>query len=230
MRGQYSDVVETARLRRGAYRLLASLFLYPNEQRLDSLVPLARDFQGNGPSLTRLAFYGSWQRLLIALQALSTEDQTAEIEDAFVRLFLVNARAPLLESSYLDPHREVAGWIAAQLSREYAEQGLVLSPAMPLIPDHLAVELEFMAFLCTREIDSWTDEAVEEGLQTLSWQQDFLDRHLTRWCSPFAGRVANADGEGLYAVAARAADAFIQHDLDLIVMLQDRIQTITCEH
>jgi len=154
------------------------------------------------------------------------DGDTAEVEEEYLRLFLVNPEGALClpyESFYLDPHQQAAGWIAAQLDREYAAAGLTLSPALNELPDHAAVELEFMAFLCDWEAEAW-EEAWEERLQILEGQRAFLGRHLGRWFAAFARQVTVAAPEGLYAVAAAATDAFIHHDPDLLALFLERLQ------
>jgi TorA maturation chaperone TorD len=98
----------------------------------------------------------------------------------------------------------------------------MLSPSLKELPDHAAVELEFMAFLCSREARTREEEALEEGLQVLEQQRAFLDQHLGRWFPAFARQVARAGGEGLYAVTAEAAHAFVHHDQDWVALILER--------
>lgn len=218
------SLAELARLRRGCYRFSGALFLYPNEERLANLLAAAGELQKGSDSLAVFPFFRPWQRLLATLQKL-TGDGT-EVEEEYVRLFLVNPYAPPYESFYIDPQRQSTGWITAQLAHEYTEKGLTLSSSLQKPPDHVAVELEFMAFLCTLEAQAWEREASEEGLQVLEWQRAFLSQHLARWFPAFMRQVAMADGEGLYAVTAEAAGAFIHHDWDLIALLTERLGAV----
>ncbi len=135
-------------------------------------------------------------------------------------------RAPCLpyESVYLDPGGQAAGWIVALLEREYAVAGLALSPSLKDLPDHVAVELEFMAFLCGQEADAWNNGAVEDSVQFLEHQATFLDRHLSRWFPEWARQVTTADSKGIYSVVAETAWAFISHDQDLISSLLDKFR------
>jgi len=86
------------------------------------------------------------------------------------------------------------------------------------------VELEFMAFLCSLEAQSWERNALKEGFQVLERQRAFLSQHLDRWFSAFVRQVAVAEQEGLYAVIAEAAHAFIHHDQDLVALLLERLR------
>ncbi len=149
------------------------------------------------------------------------------MQQEYVRLFLINPDGAVCqpyESFYLDPDRQAAGWIAAQVEREYVAAGLRLSPSLRELPDHAAVELEFMAFLCSREAWAWEDEALEAGRQVLEHERAFLDQHLRRWFPAFTWRVARAAGDGLYAMTAEAAYAFVHHDRDLVALLLERVR------
>ena len=218
-------LAELARLRQGCYRFFGAMFLYPDEGRLADLAVAARDFQGVSESLAAFPFFGPWKRLLAALPRVAGRG-SARVEGNYVRLFLVNPAAPLYESFYLDPGRQATGWITAQLAGEYAERGLVLSRSLREPPDHAAVELEFMAYLCSLEAQAWEDASSSEGIRTLRWQLDFLGKHLGHWFSAFIRQVAEADPEGLYAIAAEAAGAFIHHDRDLVAVLLERSRAV----
>jgi TorA maturation chaperone TorD len=218
-------LTELAQLRQGLYRFFGALFLYPDGERLGDVVLVIDELQDMWEWLATFAFYGSWQRLLPVLQGLAV-DKTTGIEKEYVRLFLVNPQAPPYESSIIDPQRQAAGWIAAQLAREYAEMGLASSPSFQEPPDHVAAELEYLAFLCGLEAQSWEKEAPKEGFEVLRRQQSFLGTHLASWFPAFAHQVAKADQEGFYTVITEAAGAFIHHDQDLIALLIKEFQTV----
>jgi TorA maturation chaperone TorD len=215
-----------ARFRQIAYRLFGSLFLYPDEARLATLMEVARELLSQSEPLAAFPFFGRWRRLLATLTTADGRSLTTIVPQKYVRLFRANSDGALClpyESFYLDPQRKAAGWIAAQLEREYAAAGLALSPFLRELPDHVAVELEFMAFLCGREAEAWEEEALEKGLRVLERQRTFLGEHLGRWFPAFTRQVAVADQGGLYAVAAEAAAAFVHHDRDLVALLLEQV-------
>ena len=55
-------------------------------------------------------------------------------------------------------------------------------------PDYLVSELEFMAFLASREARALAEGADPESFRRA--QRDFLERHLALWAPEFAGRLA----------------------------------------
>jgi TorA-specific chaperone len=212
-------LMELAHLRQGYYRFSGALFLYPDEERLGNLVGAARELQNESNFLAVFPFFGPWRRLLATLQELTDAE---EVEEEYVRLFVVNPQAPPYESSYLDPRRRATGWITAGLAREYIERGLALSPSLQEPPDHVAVELELMSFLCNLEAQAWERGDLKEASQVLRSQRGFLGLHLERWFPAFARQVAAAGRDGLYVLAAEAAGALIHHDRDLVDLLLQR--------
>ncbi len=205
--------VEMRRLRQALYRLFGALFLYADADRLAKLRAAAGGLRQEGNLWGEAAFSSPLQELLEVLSQL-TGETTGRIEEEYVRLFLAKPAAPPYESYYLDPEGQSRARIANQLEREYAQAGLALSPALKDLPDHIAVELEFMSFLCGQEAEAWEAEALEGGTRARERQRSFLGQHLGRWFPAFARRVREAAPGGLYAVVAEVAYAFLRHELD----------------
>ena len=166
-------------------------------------------------------FLEPWRQMLMVLQGL-VEGDLKVLEGEYVRLFLVRPMAPPLESFHVDPERRATGWIVAHISREYLSWELGPSPSLRESPDHVSVELEFMAFLCSLEANARGKEGSTEGLEILKAQMAFLDDHLGCWFPSFAQQVAIADRMGVYTSVAKTAAPFIHHDRQLVALLLAR--------
>lgn len=225
MRGRLS-LGELARLRRAAYRLLGGVLLYPDEQWMATFSRAADGLLAETQALSEFAFWGEWERLLRSLQALDGAGRSA-LETAYVRTFVVATdRAPCLpcESAYSRP--ETAGWILAELDRQYALAGFAVDPASREPPDHAAVELEFMSALCRAEASAWGRRRLGKGVERLEREAAFLGQHPGRWFPEFASLVVAQEGAAFYALAAAAARTFIAHDLDLVHALLGRYREV----
>lgn len=119
------------------------------------------------------------------------------------------------------------GWVATLVEREYAAAGLSLSPSLKDLPDHAAVELEFMAYLCAQEASAWERESLTEGIRALELQVSFLERHLVRWLPLWATGVEALAGEGIYSQVAATAGAFVGQDGDLLKVLLQRLRRLS---
>ncbi len=211
-------VAEMARWRALGYRVFATLLLPPEDGRIRWLAAMAAELRQFEDDLAMFAFFGPWQRFVGALLGLQGRGIT-KVQVEYVRLFQVNpAGAPCFpyESYYVSASPEAVGWIAAQLQQTYAGAGLDLAPDLHESPDHGAVELEYMSYLCQQEAAAWERAATDDGLRLLGQERAFLRGHLGRWFSVFADQVRITTREALYSTGIHAADAFVQHDLDLV--------------
>jgi len=211
-----------ARLRQAIYRLLAALFLYPTEERWWALVQASHLLKPERV-LAAFPFFLPWERLLRALA--NPPEEASVLQEEYVRLFAPGfdgCRCAPYESAYRCGQGASASWLCAELEREYASVGLALSNDPHEPADHLAVELEYMAFLCGREAEAW-GRGTEEARELLDRERNFLNRHLVRWVPEFARSLAEQEAAAVYRAGAAACEAFVQQDFDLVCLLS-RIQ------
>ncbi len=94
-----------------------------------------------------------------------------------------------------------------QIARLYYEAGVKVEEHFRLPPDHIAVELEFMAYLCFHEAMSRQPEDKERKQYAGSLQRIVLESHL----GPFSRAVGEKLGEHaeseFYQLVARTLDA-----------------------
>ncbi|MER3486388.1 MAG: hypothetical protein C4345_10855, partial [Chloroflexota bacterium] len=96
--------------------------------------------------LAELAFYGPWRELLTALTPSLLRD--AHLPEEYVRVFCRNPDGPVCfpyASAYLTASGDAPGLLIAEVVRYYATAGLDIAPDAHESPDHVSVELEFMA-------------------------------------------------------------------------------------
>lgn len=212
-------LADLAQLRQVAYRLFASLFLYPDEERLATLAEVAGALQEQRHLLPALASSGAWQRLLAGLTTPGGCPPVAEMQPEYIRLFVVSpggVPCPPYESCYVEAGGRVTGWLLVEVEQHYAAAGLALAPSLGELPDHVAVELEFMSYLCGRAASECEAGRVGDSLQWLHLQLAFLREHLGRWFPNLARRVTGADTQGFYALVAEATQDLVEHDRALL--------------
>ncbi len=220
------DIADLARFRQAAYRLFSTMLLYPDEERMKTVTTVAGELRDQTDFLATFSFFIQWRELLDVLQGLSGVN-TAAIQEECVQIFMVNPDyAPCLpyESAYAEEGSN-PGWTAVELEREYAAAGLALGSSLREAPDHAAVELDYMSFLCKEEACAWEARHLAKGIEALERQASFLEQHLSRWFPTFARRIAEKDHSGIYATVTKAAQAFISHDRALVEALIDRFES-----
>ncbi|MFQ5849568.1 MAG: molecular chaperone [Candidatus Binatia bacterium] len=218
------DLADLARFRQAAYRIFSTMLFYPGAERLSTAAAIARELRDQGDFLATFSFFIQWRELLDTLRDLD-DLRPLRLQEEYVEVFMVNPDYPPClpyESSYVESGTGVTGWTAVKLEREYRAAGLVLSDTLEEPPDHAAVELEFMSFLCNQEACAWDARRLAESIEVLERQADFLKQHLSRWFPVFARGVAGKNSSEIYAVVTRAAQTFIGHDRDLLEALIER--------
>lgn len=210
-----------ARLREATYRLFSQTFLYPDGERRAAVGAAAGELWEQRAALARFAFFKQWNEALRFLKNLDQRD-LSDVQTAYVSLFAANPAGipcPPYESVYREPAGRPTGWLLAEVESEYAAAGFALSPALGELPDHVSVEMEFMALLGGREAQAWEERNPTRAVRALRKQKAFLDRHLALWFPEFVRHVAAVDGGGVYAAVGQAAQAFVGHDRDLLETL-----------
>ncbi len=200
-----------AMLRHTLYRYLASLHLYPYRNRLVTLQNVSLELQHDGPHWSDSSLSDQFTSLYEWFQGMN-EESFNKVEEEYVALFTVNPIAPPYESYYQDPEGFVRSWIGIHLESEYAEAGLNISSSFKEPPDHVAIELEFMAFLCSLEAKAH-ETCNENDIKTsVERQSKFLNSHLGKWYSQFAQAVMDSPAKSLYNHTVDATNMFLRHE------------------
>lgn len=93
--------------------------------------------------------------------------------------------------------------------RMYEDEGLSGSVDARELPDHVAVELEFMSYLVFKEIKALETSDLRAALESVEKQERFSGEFLRRWIPPFCERIKENTENGFYAALAQCASTFI---------------------
>ena len=129
----------------------------------------------------------------------------------YQRLFLGPARPRVYpyESCYRDPARRLAGRWAEQVAAQYAAEGLTAAAGPSdgsghgLLPDHIAAELAFMAYMTDREANALAAGDQDTAERCRRQQASFLQLHLLAWAPEFCRQVQHATQHPFYTSLAR---------------------------
>jgi TorA maturation chaperone TorD len=94
----------------------------------------------------------------------------------------------------------------ADIAGFYHAFGLQTAQASPERPDHLALELEFMAFLLRKERLA---DTAEQASVCADAQRSFFRDHLAWWVPSFASGLRRKAESGFYAIVAQVLAAFM---------------------
>lgn len=204
------DFIDLEYLRLETYRLLADGYYKPEQCLLDSLPRLGTCLE---QVCSEAGKYINHMQIDIA-----RVDESAILEVDYARLFVgpFNLLAPPYGSVYLESERRVMGASTADVQKRYQAAGLDVATGFKDAPDHIAAELEFMHFLIFKAMEAAKQGGVNRIIACLLTQQSFLEEHLGVWVSEFAHNVVQNAKTSFYRNLARATDAFIRDDYQII--------------
>jgi TorA maturation chaperone TorD len=189
------------------YRLLAACFYPPSKELIEEecCATLATLLTSAAPDAAHYAFDA------VAATSKSSIDALA-VEHA--RLFIgpFQLVAPPYGSTYLDDARTVMGDSTAKVAAFYHDCGLHLADDFHELPDHFAVELEFMSFLAFKQREAEVSGDTDEVCRIMSLQKEFLGRFLIPWLEPFTSAIITDAEAPFYQAIARCTAAFINAD------------------
>jgi TorA maturation chaperone TorD len=219
--------LELARFREGAYRLFSQALLYPSPKRLATLATATEELGLGDNTLAQFAFFGDWRRVLARLRDVG--GPRPDLEEQHVALFgasKAGTLCPPYESVFLSPSGQPDGLLMARVEAAYSEIGIAPSPDTGELPDHVAIELEFMAMLCGQEAAAWEANVVADAARSMRRAKRFLEGHLSVWLPAFSRQLARADKDGFYRTVSEGAAAFVLYDRDLVVAFLEGLSRI----
>lgn len=195
--------------RAACYRLFSAAFCLPSEEFFtsDDLREFAKLLSelGSGAS-------DAMANMAEARELVSVDELKIEYTRLFVGPFALPA--PPYGSVYLDDGRRLMGDSTIDAVRRYREVGIEMDPVQHDVPDHIAVELEFMAYLLHLEqVAAADDDAVEKALER---QESFLEKHLCAWVPIFAEKVEQDTESAFYHELVGAVSLFVVEDLERV--------------
>ena len=193
--------------REDVYRLLAACYYSPTPGLLEEgcCAALATLLEDLAPAAAQYAASAAEAARNSTIEALAIEH---------ARLFIgpFQLVAPPYGSIYLDEAKTVMGDSTAQVAAFYYACGLHLTDDFHELPDHFAVELEFMSYLAFKQREAEVSDNKVEVMRLLTLQGEFLDRFLMPWLIPFTSAIIIDDEAPFYKAVAHCTAAFIDAD------------------
>lgn len=193
--------------REDVYRLLAACFYPPSKELIEEkcCATLADLLASVAPDAAHYASDAVAAGSESSLDALSVEH---------ARLFIgpFQLVAPPYGSIYLDDTKTVMGDSTAKVAAFYHNCGLQLADDFHELPDHFAVELEFMSFLAFKQREAEVSGDSNEVTRITSLQHEFLNRFLIPWLEPFTSAIISDAEAPFYQAISQCTATFINAD------------------
>jgi len=145
-----------------------------------------------------------------AIEALPADPaaalQALQVEYTYLFINAVpHVPAPPYASAYMGEGL-LMGEPAEAAVRAYRQAGLVLAEDYHDLPDHLAAELEFLAWLGEQAVAAYEVGDEEQARTWIAQQQAFLQQQVQPWLPAFCRRVEKAARIPFYRELARLAE------------------------
>ncbi|MGI9535464.1 MAG: TorD/DmsD family molecular chaperone [Desulfocapsaceae bacterium] len=196
-------VSQTDAITRGnCFKLLAACFYEPEKDLFveENLCQNLRDLLDGWASGAAKAA----SDMGLALSNLNQEELSISHAELFIGPF--ELIAPPYGSVYLEKNRQIMGDTTIDVLKSYEEAGLSVDEKEP--SDHIAIELEFMSFLSTREAEARAQGNTIEAENFFGQQKDFYNNYL-RWVPNFCEAIKKGTKSPFYQSLADCLDRLI---------------------
>ena len=197
---------------RGEIYQFLSLVYGPPEQIL-----LAKDFLKQAKQAFDAIENNFLSRELKELETLfENSNNPLNLAIEYTRLFRGPVKADVYpyESMYVDG--EIMGKSTMDVLQRYTEAGVQVSGEFKDLPDHVCVEMEFMGFLCARELAAWQQDNQDEAKRLQLIGDSFVIDHLSKWVSRFSDLILEYATTLYYLNLARISRGFITREASTI--------------
>lgn len=130
----------------------------------------------------------------------------------YTRLFLgpFDIQAKPYGSVYLDGEKVVMGDSTMDAMACYKRGGFEPAEDFREMPDHVAVELEFLYLVNFRKAEALASGNQEQLAEYEAMRRGFLQKHLGRWVADFVARITAEATSNFYRVLGELLAAFIE--------------------
>lgn len=164
---------------------------------------------------------------LEGLTSRDMEEVRLELAAEYADLFLGIKQKPShpSESAYMS-HGLVMQKARDDVLKAYQDAGVDKAQEYTEPEDHIAVELQFMAYLCQRTIEALEKNKKHEAKECLRMQKDFHHNHLASWVPKFTKDILESAELDFYKGIANITDGFIKMDRNTLDELISEIQDL----
>lgn len=193
------------------YLLLSRAIRYPDAGLVASLKEPALTFFEGTFDLLAADAREALRPALDSLRAAVTDLDLTQLQSDHRRVFghIESALCPPYETRYDTRHLFQQTQQLADIAGFYRAFSLDISEGAHERPDHLAIELEFLHFVCFKEAYALKHHGPEQVELCRDAEAKFLTDHLLRWAPSFAKRLQGAAGSGFYKQLGALMTAFL---------------------
>jgi TorA maturation chaperone TorD len=189
-------------------RLLAACFYEPDKEVLlenELFENLGKHMKTVCPDAASFA-----ESMKKTIEEYSSED----LKIAYAKLFVgpFGLLAAPYGSVYLDEGGRVMGDSTMEVIKCFEEEKLTRSDDCKDLPDHIAIELEFVSFLAFKELNALEKSDTDAADKYAAKQQSFTNDFIKPWVPEFCEKIKNGTDNKFYQDLADCASMFISRE------------------
>jgi TorA maturation chaperone TorD len=142
-----------------------------------------------------------------SIQKYTDEDLNVEYARLFVGPF--ELLAPPYGSVYLDDGGRVMGDSTMKVIERYEKEGLARSDDFKDLPDHVAVEMEFISYLIYKEREALETSDLDAVRKYAEKQEAFLNNFIRPWMPQFCSKIKAGTENEFYRSLAECLSVFV---------------------
>ena len=148
---------------------------------------------------------------------LSLDDLAVDYARIFLGAGIVDYDAAYpYESVYTSPKKLIMQEARDEVVAFYQQCGVARDNEVNEPEDHMAFELEFMAYLCREATEACRAEDEEQLEKILKWQQKFLTGHLMKWADDFCADILKFAATDFYKGAAKITRGYLHMEQEFM--------------
>ncbi|MFL7810060.1 MAG: molecular chaperone, partial [Anaerolineae bacterium] len=216
-----AQAVEILKSRASTYRFLSRV--YHQEVTAPFLSALVEQMACEAEEDTESEGYRTLREYVAALDAANIDKEQTELAAQYAALFLNVGPRPVspYESVYTSPERLVMQKARDEVLAEYRKEGLNRISEYNEPEDHVAFELEFMAYLSEQAAEAVAAGDRPAAIESLQKQAGFLTKHIMVWVPQFCTDVQQAarSDSDFYRGIAQITDEHLANEGETIAEL-----------
>lgn len=191
------EILDNLCQRADSYKFLSECYYLPDEK----LVQKVTDFAQRNQFFAELS------------DCISSDAELESLKVDYTQLFVgpFKVLAPPYGSYYLEDGK-IMGDSTVDANSWYKKEALDV--VIKDVPDHIAMELEFMYFLIAKQSQMQEEGNLQEVQLYQQKQKTFLSVHLAGWLPGFVENIQKNAQTEFYRKLANLTDIFVQKDLD----------------
>lgn len=208
--GQSIETEQRHQARYNIYKMLSLAYLYPGDHDWNTFIRESPKILGEAAGVLTLDIETETATLSKLSNSLDFEQICFEHTILFINDPNSYSIAPY-ESVYLED--TIMGRCSRLIREQYEQYGLAVDQQHSyLLPDHIALELDFMAYLI--------EKSMQSGSFPLNTQNRFFTNHLGQWMGRFLADVRSVEARSYFHSLATVADTFFHYEKELFSSLE----------